>query len=177
MAILISDNIGGVSFRRAEVSDKGTIQGWLIAAHVTRWAHKMFSRIGAALERLHSDREAELLIAEIDGRPAGCVYVYSAHGDLCWSAIPDVTSQTRAIDFLIGEPDLLNRKWGQAMLRALCFRVFEDPGIDRVVACPHADNWPAVIALKRVGFRGKGRHPDPAMNAMYLSVTPATLKR
>tara|TARA_E500000305_G_C3996079_1_gene224611 strand:- start:811 stop:1344 length:534 start_codon:yes stop_codon:yes gene_type:complete len=177
LAILTSDRAGDVSFRRADASDKGSIQGWLTAPHVTRWTHKVFSRIGAALERLSSDTDAELLIAEIDGRSAGCAYVYSAHGDPSWSAIPDVTPLTRAIDFLIGEPDLLNRKRGQAMLRALGLLTFEDSGIDRIVACPHADNWPAVIALKRIGFREKGRHPDPAMNAMYLTVTPATLKR
>ena len=153
------------------------MEGWLTAPHVTRWAHKMFSRIDAALEGQRSGSEAGLLIAEIDGGPAGCGYVYSAHGDPCWSAISDVTPKTRAIDFLIGEPDLLNRKWGQAMLCALCLWVFDDPGIDRIVACPHPDNWPAVIALKRAGFREKGRHPDQAMNAMYLTVTPATLKR
>lgn len=177
MAILTSGRAEGVSFRKAEVSDKGTIQDWLTAPHVTRWTHKIFSRIGAALEGLRGGLEAELLIAVIDGRSVGCAYVYSAHGDPSWSAIPDVTPQTRAIDFLVGEPDLLNRKWGQAMLRALGLQVFEDPGIDRIVACPLADNWPAVIALKRVGFREKGRHPNPVMNAMYLTVTPATLKR
>lgn len=177
MAILTSDRAEGVSFRQALPSDKGTIQGWLTAPHVTRWTHKVFSRIGAALDGMESGTDADILIADIDGRPTGCAYVYSAHGDPSWSAIPDVTPQTRAIDFLIGEPDVLNRKWGQAMLRALGLRIFADSGIDRIVACPLADNWPAVIALKRVGFREKGRHPDPAMNAMYLTVTPATLKR
>ncbi len=177
MATLTSDRGGDVFFRKAEAADKATIQDWLTAAHVTRWAHKVFSRIGAALEGPRSGLEAELLIAVIDGRSVGCAFVYRADGDSSWSAIPDVTPQTRAIDFLIGEPDALNRKWGQAMLRALGLQVFEDPGIDRIVACPLADNWPAVIALKRVGFREKGRHPNPAMNAMYLTVTPATLKR
>ncbi|MEO9902259.1 GNAT family N-acetyltransferase [Nisaea sp.] len=173
---MTSDRTGNVFFRGAEPSDTGAIQNWVMAPHVTRWSHKVFSRIGAALQGPQNSTETQLLIAVIDGRSVGCAYVYSAHGDPSWSAIPDVTPHTRAIDFLIGESDVLNRKWGQAMLRALGLQVFEDPGIDRIVACPLADNWPAVIALKRVGFREKGRHPNPAMNAMYLTVTPATLK-
>ena len=166
-----------VFIRRAESSDTEAIQNWLTMPHVTRWSHEVFSRIGAALHGARESTETQLLMAEINGKSAGCAYVYSAYGDPCWSAIPDITPQTRAIDFLIGEPDLLNRKWGQAMLRALSLLIFNDPGIDRITACPRADNWPAVIALKRIGFREKGRHPDPAMNAMYLTVTPATLKR
>ena len=117
-----------------------------------------------------------LYIVEFAGGEIGCAHVYSAHGDPNWTAISDVTAQTRAIDFLIGEADFLNRKIGQAMLRALAGKIFRDTDTDRIVACPHPDNWPAVIALKRAGFREKGRHPIPTMNAMYLTITRQTFK-
>lgn len=171
-----SGDTGDFLFREAELSDGAIIHRWLSAPHVTRWTHRVFSTISRALDGASPGAESMLYIVEFAGGEIGCAHVYSAHGDPNWTAISDVTAQTRAIDFLIGEADFLNRKIGQAMLRALAGKIFRDTDTDRIVACPHPDNWPAVIALKRAGFREKGRHPIPTMNAMYLTVTRQTFK-
>ncbi|MEQ8333478.1 GNAT family N-acetyltransferase [Nisaea sp.] len=173
----MSASSSDLSLRSAEPAEEDIIRRWLAAPHVTRWTHRVFSTISGALDSLSRDTDASLLIVEHAGQAIGCAHVYGAEGDPRWKAIADVTGRTRAIDFLIGDSAFLNRKHGQALLRALATQIFRDPEIDRVVACPHPDNWPAVIALKRAGFREKGRHPDMSMNAMYLTVTPHTLKR
>ncbi|MBO6559359.1 MAG: GNAT family N-acetyltransferase [Nisaea sp.] len=166
-----------IVLRRAGPADEGTIRRWLVAPHVARRTYRLFSDIVETLEDVLRDPLAGLFIAELDDRPIGLVHVYKAQGDQRWAGVADVTERTRAIDFLIGATDMVNKKLGRRMLNALAAQVFRDPGIDRIVVCPHADNWPAIIALKRAGFREKGRHPDAALNAMYLTVTPATLKK
>ncbi|UUX51438.1 acetyltransferase [Nisaea acidiphila] len=172
----MSDSGEEIVLRPAGIADEGAIRRWLVAPHVARWSHRVFSLAAEALEAALQDTETALFVAEIDGRPIGCAHVYEAFGDPRWTSVSDVTRKTRTIDFLIGETDMVNKKIGQRMLRALVAQVFRDPEIDRIVVCPHPDNWPAIIALKRVGFREKGRHPDTALNAMYLTVTPATFK-
>lgn len=174
--MLDSGDGGDILFRRAEPSDEETVRRWLSASHVTRWTHRIFSTISGALDGGSSDAAPTLYIVEFAGGEIGCAHVYSAYGDPNWTAIPDVTAQTRAVDFLIGETDFLNRQIGQAMLRSLAGKIFKESDADRIVACPHPDNWPAVIALKRAGFREKGRHPIPTMNAMYLTVARQTFK-
>ena len=96
--------------------------------HVTRWSHEVFSRIGAALHGVAESTETQLLMAESTAS-GGCAYVYSVYGDLCWSAIPDITPQTRAIDFLIGEPDLLEPEMGAGNASGTQPLIFNDPAL------------------------------------------------
>ncbi|WP_420403654.1 GNAT family N-acetyltransferase [Nisaea sp.] len=166
-----------IVLRPAGLADEGTIRRWLVAPHVARWTHRVFTAVTDSLGSILQDPDSGLRIAELDGRPIGCIHVYEAGGDSRWKSVADVTGETRAVDFLLGETDMVNKKIGQRMLRAMAADIFRDPAIDRIVVCPHSDNWPAIIALKRAGFREKGRHPDAALNAMYLTVTPATLKK
>ncbi|WP_193183461.1 GNAT family N-acetyltransferase [Nisaea sediminum] len=173
----MSADVADIVLRRAGPADEGTIRRWLVAPHVARRTHRLFSDIVETLGEVLRDPDAGLFVAELDARPIGLVHVYRAHGDARWAGVADVTERTRAIDFLIGATDMVNKKLGRRMLGALAAQVFRDPEIDRIVTCPHADNWPAIIALKRAGFREKGRHPDQSLNAMYLTVTPATLKK
>jgi hypothetical protein len=55
-------------------------------------------------------------------------------------------------------------------------RQFEDQSVDRIVAAPGRDNWPANIALKRVGFRDHGRIDRPGINAMLLTLARSVFK-
>lgn len=171
----MSDN-PEVRFRPARSDDETMIRRWLVRPHVARWAHRHFTTISENFLDALLTPDEEFHIVEFGDRPIGCAHIYPAMREDSWEAIGDVTEATRAIDFLIGEADVVNKKVGQKMLRALSGWIFRDPAIDRIVVCLHPDNWPAIIALKRVGFREKGRHPEPKMNAMYLTITPASLK-
>jgi len=166
-----------IILRPARATDEGTIRRWFVAPHVARWSLPVFPTVVDTLDNTLEDPDSGLRIAEMDGRLIGCVHIYKAFGDPNWEAVEEVTEKTRAIDFLLGETDMTNKKIGQRMLRMIAEYIFSNPEIDRIVACPHSDNWAAIIALKRIGFREKGRHPDPSLNAMYLTVTPATLKK
>jgi aminoglycoside 6'-N-acetyltransferase len=167
-------------FRPLAAADLKLLRSWLDAPHVRRWwradrTDPVFQGIdtGAALPPGH-----DAFIAELDGHPVGFIAGYwaSRHPSGAWDGVENVTDATKAIDFLIGEPDMVNRKQGRVMIRAFVTELFKDPDVDRVVADPARDNWPANIALKRIGFRDRGRIDKPGVNAMLLTLARGVFK-
>ncbi|HEY9566990.1 MAG TPA: GNAT family N-acetyltransferase, partial [Thalassobaculum sp.] len=77
---------------------------------------------------------------------------------------------------LLGDADAVNRKHGRAAIRALATLLFAEPGVDRLVAAPHPDNWAAIIAFKRAGFRERGRRQFPVGPVMVLTAAKAVWK-
>jgi len=166
-----------VSFRPFEIQDVDTLRAWLEAPHVRRWwrADRTDGVIGAAQA---GEPAVGAWMTEIDGNPLGYIRGYPAlsHPNELWSGVENVTDKTMALDFLIGAPDMVNKKLGRAMIRAFVIKLFEDPAVDRVVADPARDNWPANIALKRVGFRDRGAINKPGVNAMLLTLARGVFK-
>lgn len=167
------------TFRPLVIGDLPIIRRWLAEPHVHRWWGDDWegSRF-AMIERGEAPDDADTYIVEMDGRNIGYIQAYWALQDPTgfWNGVEGVTDGTRGIDFLIGEPDLVNRKFGRAMIRAFCAKLFADPAVDRIIADPHRDNWPANIALKRVGFRDRGRLAKPGVNCMLLSLARGVFK-
>ncbi|MDA0342089.1 MAG: GNAT family N-acetyltransferase, partial [Proteobacteria bacterium] len=168
------------SFRSITATDLALLRSWLEAPHVRRWWRSDWTDpILQGIENGTAVPEGtDACIVEVDGRPMGYIHGYWAGRDpgRFWQAIEGVTDATRGIDFLIGEADLVNRKLGRGMIRAFVVRQFEDQSVDRIVAAPGRDNWPANIALKRVGFRDRGRIDRPGVNAMLLTLARAVFK-
>lgn len=168
------------NFRPLTASDLALLRSWLEAPHVRRWWRAdRTDRVIQSIEVGEPGEEAgEACIVEIEGRPIGYIRGYRAarHPSGFWQGIENVTDATRAIDFLIGEVDLVNLKHGRAMIRAFAARLFEDQDVDRIVADPARDNWPANIALKRVGFRDRGRIDKSGVNAMLLTLARGVFK-
>lgn len=148
------------------------LEGWLGAPHVVRWWKPRWTT--AVLEALRGGGPAPDGIrpwrVDLDGRPIGYAqdYEVSRDGD-AWSGEADVGAGTRGVELLLGEPEALNRKLGREAIRALAARLFAEPGVDRLVAAPHPDNWPAIIAFKRAGFRERGRRQFPDGPVMVLT--------
>lgn len=172
------------TFRRLAANDLPLLKSWLEAPHVRRWwranrtdpvIHAIETGGGASQQ---GGEAHDAYIAEMDGRPIGYVRgLWAArHPEGAWDGVENVTDATMAIEFLIGEVDLVNLKHGRAMIRAFAAELFADPGVDRLVADPARDNWPANIALKRVGFRDRGRIDKPGVNAMLLTLARGVFK-
>jgi RimJ/RimL family protein N-acetyltransferase len=167
-------------FRHVNPADAGLLRAWLEQPHIRRWWRPERSELmSRALDRPERSTEApDACLALLDERPIGYIAGYRALSEPSgfWDEVENVTASTRAIEFLIGETDLVNRKLGRAMIRAFVVRQFEDPSVDRIVADPARDNWPANIALKRVGFRDRGRIDRPGVNAMLLTLARGVFK-
>ena len=169
------------SFRSITAKDLKLLWSWLEEPHVRRWWRTDWTDpILQGVENGEPIPEGtDACIAEVDGRPVGYIHGYWAvrAPSQFWQAIEGVTDATRAINFLIGKPDRVNRKLGRVMIRAFVARQFEDQSVDRIVAAPGRDNWPANIVLKRVGFRDRGRIDRPGVNAMLLTLARAVFKQ
>lgn len=146
--------------------EDGRLDDWLAAPHVIRWWRPQQPPPGARPWRI-----------ELDGRPIGYAEDHDPGLDGgIWDVEADVGPATRVVALLIGEPDAVNRKLGREAIRALASRLFAEPGIDRLVAAPHPDNWAAIIAFKRAGFRERGRRQFPAGPVMVLTAAKAVWK-
>ena len=155
------------------------LERWLASPLVARWWKARWT--APVLEALHAGRPVPEWIhawqVELDGRAIGYAQDCDAGRDSdAWASEDGVGPGTRAVAVLIGEPEALNRKLGREAIRALAGRLFAEPGIDRLVSAPHPDNWPAIIAFKRAGFRERGRRQFPDGPVMVLTAAKAVWK-
>jgi len=155
------------------------LQAWVTAPHVARWWKPPSA--GPVITALRAGTAVPGWIRpwriDLDSRPIGYAQDYDVtQVGAVWAGEEGVGPGTRGIDLLIGEPDALNGKHGRAAIRALAARLFAEPGIDRLVAGPHPDNWPAIIAFKRAGFRERGRRQFPSGPVMVLTAAKAVWK-
>lgn len=155
------------------------LEAWIAATHVARWWKPGWTAPVIAALRAGTAPPGDIRPwrIELDGRPVG----YAQDHDLArdggaWATEEGIGPGTRGIDLFIGEPDALNRKHGRAAVRALAGRLFAKPGVDRLVAAPHPDNWACIIAFKRAGFRERGRRQFPDGPVMVLTAAKAVWK-
>ena len=153
-----------------------TLEAWIAAPHVVRWWK--LSWTATVIDALRAGDPAQSGIrswrVDLDGQPIGYAQDYDVtQGDSPCIGVDDIGPGTRGMDLLIGVPDLINRKHGRAIIRALATRLFTEHGASRMVSSPHPDNWPAIIAFKRAGFRERGRRQFPGGPAMILTAAKA----
>ena len=154
-----------LSLRPASQADVPLLAEWARRPHVIRattddptateaWEGADWSEEVARRDELGPD-VWDVLIAELDGRPIGMVALHDAHRepDHYWG---DVDPGTRALDIWIGEPDLLGRGHGTAMMRQAIARVFADPRAESLVIDPLAGNADAIRFYRRLAFVDAG---------------------
>lgn len=155
------------------------LKAWLATPHVKRWWKPHWTEgVVAAFEA--GDGAPDWMRPwriDLDGRPIGYAHDYDVmqDGDV-WQPVEGVGPGTRGLDILIGEEDAVNRKHGRAVIGALTVRIFETPEYDRVVADPHPDQWGAIIAFQKAGYRERGRHVFPSGQTMVMTAAKAIWK-
>lgn len=109
------------------------------------------------------------------GQPIGYIQSYVAvdSGTGWWMGFTDPT--VRGIDQFIGEPDLVNRGLGTAMVRAFCDRLFADPTVTAIQLDPDPANTRAIRCYEKAGFQPIGlvETPDGTAYLMRLTRPPA----
>ena len=94
----------------------------------------------------------EQLIAELDGRPIGCIQIIDPAREEShyWG---HVSENLRAIDIWIGERSDLGRGYGTQMMQQALTRCFADPAVVAVLIDPLVRNIRAQRFYKRLGFQ------------------------
>jgi aminoglycoside 6'-N-acetyltransferase len=145
-----SDLEDPMHLRRATLEDLPTLRRWDAQPHVIAatgddggwdWENEIPREVDWA----------EMLIAELDGRPIGFVQIIDPAREEShyWG---DCEPNLRAIDIWIGEADCLNKGYGTQMMRLAIDRCFAAPKVTAILIDPLASNTRARRFYERLGF-------------------------
>jgi RimJ/RimL family protein N-acetyltransferase len=145
-------------FRPLTAEDLPMLRRWFAAPHARRsFGDRLADAdvLGEYLAMIAGRSPSKAFIVMLGGRPVGMME---------WERMGDSPDFQRAYevedpdtancDVLLGEPDAAHRGLGAGMIRAFLERiVFADPRIHAVVIDPMTDNFIAIRAYEKAGFR------------------------
>ena len=156
------------AFRSMTAADLPLIQRWLALPHVSEWwgdPHQQYALVSGDLDE-----------------PAMDQYIFSTAGDsFGYLQCYDLTKWnigfgpqprgTRGIDLFIGEPTMIERGHGSALIRRFVDNLLRE-GVPRVVTDPDPANRRALRAYEKAGFE-KDRMVDTPDGPALLMVRSA----
>ena len=135
-------------FRPMTAGDLPVVRRWLAQPHVREWwgdPDEQFDLVSGDLSHPAMDQ----YIVATDGTPFGYLQCYRlTDWNICFGPQPD---DTRGIDQMIGEPDMIARGHGSAFIRQFIEGLL-DSGTPRVVTDPDPTNARAIRAYEKAGF-------------------------
>ena len=135
-------------FRLMTRADLPLIGSWLALPHVMEWwgdAEEQYALVSGDLDEPAMDQ----YIVSMAGRPFGYLQCY----DLTeWNTgFGPQPPSTRGIDLFIGEPDMIGRGHGSALIRRFVDNRLQS-GAPRIITDPDPANRRAVSAYAKAGF-------------------------
>ncbi|WP_456697375.1 GNAT family N-acetyltransferase [Aeromicrobium sp. P5_D10] len=168
----------GFIFRRLLDADIPMLVMWMAADHAQPWfgdepRSPELARTHYA-DELAGTSATRMWIVELDGRPIGYVqdYPVAAYDDYA-VRVQDLTAV--AFDYLIGEPDLVGRGIGTAMITTFCREVLcrDYPDAPRFVASPDVRNARSIRMLEKCGFtQGLWIQPESVTHPEVVCTAP-----
>ena len=137
------------AFRAVTAKDLPLIGRWLAEPHLKQWWGDPDEAL-AEIEEAMDDIATEPLIVELDGRPIGYLQSYDPHLE-DGHPYRDQPFGTLGMDISIGEPDLVGKGHGSAIVRQFVELLFCE-GTPRVVIDPDPANTRAIRAYEKAGF-------------------------
>jgi aminoglycoside 6'-N-acetyltransferase len=155
----------GYVFRPMSVEDLPTVRRWLAVPHVRQWWGDPEKQFGLVSEDMDHPSMQQFIVAA-SGRPFAYLQCYdpAAWPDNGFGIQPD---GARGIDQFIGEPDMVGRGHGSALIRAFVADVLQR-GTPRVITDPDPQNARAIRAYKKAGFREDRLVDTPDGRAMLM---------
>jgi aminoglycoside 6'-N-acetyltransferase len=156
-------------FRPMCADDLPRVRRWLEAPHVAQWWHDPDEQFALVRGDLHDPAMQQFIVAA-DSRPFAYLQCYDP---TAWpeGGLGEQPDGTRGIDQFIGEPDMIDRGHGSAMIRDFVDGLLKT-GTPRVVTDPDPANSRAVRAYEKAGFE-KVRLIDTPDGAAVLMVRNA----
>jgi aminoglycoside 6'-N-acetyltransferase len=152
-------------FRPMTAGDLPLIRRWLALPHVLEWwgdPHQQYALVSGDLDEPAMDQ----FIFSAAGSPFGYLQCY----DLTeWNTgFGPQPPSTRGIDLFIGEPDMIGRGHGSALIRCFVDDRLQS-GAPRIVTDPDPANHRAIRAYEKAGF-AKDRLVDTPDGTALLMV-------
>ncbi len=139
-----------IQLRPASIADLALLQHWDEQPHTI--ASDPDDKWNWEEELLKTPDWREQLIAELDGRPIGCIQIIDPQLEEThyWGEVPP---KLRAIDIWIGEASDLGKGYGTVMMHLALRRCFQAPEVTAVLIDPLESNVQAHRFYERLGFQ------------------------
>ncbi|MFL6819275.1 MAG: GNAT family N-acetyltransferase [Bradyrhizobium sp.] len=135
-------------FRAMTAPDLPLIRRWLALPHVLEWWGNPEEQYGLVSGDLNEPAMDQFIVSTA-GDPLGYLQCYDLSK---WNAGFGAQPQgTRGIDLFIGEPGMIGRGHGSALIRCFVTDRFRQ-GIPRIVTDPDPANRRAIGAYEKAGF-------------------------
>jgi aminoglycoside 6'-N-acetyltransferase len=130
--------------------DLPMVRRWLETPHVAQWWHDPDTQFTLVSEDLDHPAMDQFVVTA-DDRPFAYLQCYDP---TAWSdnGLGTHPQGTRGIDQFIGEPDMIDRGHGSALIRSFVDDLLK-MGTPRVVTDPDPANLRAVRAYEKAGFQ------------------------
>jgi aminoglycoside 6'-N-acetyltransferase len=137
-------------FRPMFAADLPMIRRWLETPHVAQWWHGPDEQFALVSEDLDHPAMDQFVVTS-DDRPFAYLQCYDP---TAWpdNGLGTHPLGTRGIDQFIGEPDMVDRGHGSALIRSFVDCLLKT-GTPRVVTDPDPENIRAVRAYEKAGFQ------------------------
>jgi RimJ/RimL family protein N-acetyltransferase len=134
---------------------------WLLMPHVRRWWNDdpdeddyPEGTLAEWRTAIRGEDPTEISVIALDGRPIGIIQSYRVQDYPDYVAeLGDLPAPAVSIDLFIGEPELIGKGHGTALLRAFLPLAFERYALDYCVIGPSKANAAAIRSYEKVGFR------------------------
>jgi RimJ/RimL family protein N-acetyltransferase len=134
---------------------------WLLLPHVRRWWNDdpeehdyPEGTLAEWLTAIRGEDPTDMFVIALDGRPIGVIQSYRVRDYPDYvTELGDLAAPAVSIDLFIGEPDLIGKGHGPALLREFLPFAFERYKLDYCVIGPSKSNVAAIRSYEKVGFR------------------------
>jgi aminoglycoside 6'-N-acetyltransferase len=157
--------LSAYAFRPISATDLPQVQRWLKAPHVAEWwgdPDEQFILVSGDLDHPAMDQ----YVVTTDNRPFAYLQCYDP---TAWSnnGLGKHPDGTRGIDQFIGEPDMIDRGHGSALIGAFVDHLL-NAGTPRVVTDPDPANVRAIRAYEKAGFQKVSLVDTPDGRALLM---------
>jgi aminoglycoside 6'-N-acetyltransferase len=134
---------------------------WLLLPHVRRWWNDdpdehdyPEGTLAEWLEAIHGTDPTDMFIIALDGRPIGVIQSYRVQDYPDYVAeLGELPEPAISVDVFIGEPELIGKGHGTALMRAFLPLAFERYQMNYCVIGPSKSNAAAIRSYEKAGFR------------------------
>jgi RimJ/RimL family protein N-acetyltransferase len=156
------------SFRPLTRADLPLVHRWVNTPHVAEWWDDLPTLAEVEADfgpGIDGGDSTDYFVIELDGRPAGIIQTYLIDDEPEYKAALGGPERAAGIDLAIGEPDLVGRRLGPAVIHAFAsdvvFARWPAGVVDRCVAGPNYRNSRSIGAFAAAGFRTGAVVPVP----------------
>jgi len=141
-----------ISLRPLEENDISMVEKWIHQDYILRWYHEPDDWIMEMHERNGEFSFLHHFIVYENDNPIGfCQYYDCFDAQEEWYNITE-RGNTYSVDYLIGDPEYLQRGYGKSIVKLLTDKIKAIPGARMMVVQPEKENIASVKALLSNGY-------------------------